>query len=59
LQETLTRFGIYVIPRRALLITLLLPDVGIPHRLIPVDVTEKNCSSLWDCHVGGFAASSQ
>ena len=43
LRETLTRFGIYVIPRA------LKETVGIPHRNIQLDVTQSIILSLWDC----------
>ena len=43
--------GLYsnsIIPRRALSITLLLPDVGIPLSKIPFDVTDTGILYLWD-----------
>ena len=43
LRETLTRFGIFVIPRE------LKATVGIPHRKIQLDVTKSRILSLWDC----------
>ena len=42
LRETLTRFGIYVIPRE------LKETVGIPHRNIQFDVTKSIILSLCD-----------